>query len=629
MILSSLCEFYNKVLKERGDDVLLPDGYSEQTVHYQVCLTPDGEIETILSLATEPEKLEDGQSGKKSKAKVEYPKRIFPFRTQKPAIDVNIPEHRMKYLFGLKFSGKGLEVTSATEKAFNAFRAKTIEFFDDIDDPLIAAYCNFARKWNPSEQESNEHLINLGNKINNPCFEFVLSGASENRLQDNETLKELWDVAFQGNAIEGDDEKESDDAENKTDKVHQCSVYGENLPIARIHYKIKIDGGQGAGCSLVCAKNESENSYGKTQGFNCDVSYKEMKEYTVALNYLLQTDGYHIKIGDTTFVYFALADVGEEKSCQDLLNLFLSGDLDAFENQSSSNLELINETNGNLSAVFHKIKDGRYTGFDVSNLNSVEYCIFGLIPNEGRISVRYEYRNTFGKILDNVARYYEDFGEKGAPSFWQIARELDRPGTENRGAKIQPDIAKSLLGTMMEGGRFPQKILYSVINRIKVDRNPDNVYYVKFNDVRDGIVRACLNRNYIKNKEDKIGMALNAENKSPAYLCGRLFAVLEKMQKDSSGGNLDRTIMDAYFASAATKPATVFPRLLVLSQHHMAKLDEGAQVFYNKLLNGIFDNIGNSFPKTLTLEQQGEFVIGYRHQNSDLYKSKENKGDVQ
>ena len=75
-------------------------------------------------------------------------------------------------------------------------------------------------------------------------------------------------------------------------------------------------------------------------------------------------------------------------------------------------------------------------------------------------------------------------------------------------------------------------------------------------------------------------MALDINNTNQAYLCGRLFAVLERIQELSAAPvKLNRTIKDAFFASAASKPALVFPKLLSLSQNHVKKLNDGKQKY--------------------------------------------------
>ena len=93
------------------------------------------------------------------------------------------------------------------------------------------------------------------------------------------------------------------------------------------------------------------------------------------------------------------------------------------------------------------------------------------------------------------------------------------------------------------------------------------------NYVRAGIIKACINRKdrYSKNKEE-IKMALDIENNNQAYLCGRLFAVLEKVQSDALPG-LNRTIKDSYFASACANPSTVFPKLIKLRNTTLKNLN--------------------------------------------------------
>lgn len=93
--------------------------------------------------------------------------------------------------------------------------------------------------------------------------------------------------------------------------------------------------------------------------------------------------------------------------------------------------------------------------------------------------------------------------------------------------------------------------------------------------------------------------------------------MLEKIQQDASGGGLNRTIKDSYFASACSKPSTVFPKLYKLSQNHIKKLS--SPIFYNKLCGEILDGLDGKFPSTLSLDDQGRFIVGYAQQYRDLY----------
>jgi CRISPR-associated protein Csd1 len=106
---------------------------------------------------------------------------------------------------------------------------------------------------------------------------------------------------------------------------------------------------------------------------------------------------------------------------------------------------------------------------------------------------------------------------------------------------------------------------------------------------------------------------------------GRLFAVLEKAQKDANPG-IKSTIRDKYFTSASTTPASTFPTLISLVQHHISKLEYG--VYYDKMIGEIMDKLkveDNPFPKNLSLDEQGIFYLGFYHQRNFFYKSKDSQ----
>jgi len=115
---------------------------------------------------------------------------------------------------------------------------------------------------------------------------------------------------------------------------------------------------------------------------------------------------------------------------------------------------------------------------------------------------------------------------------------------------------------------------------------------------------------------------LDPNSIDPAYCCGRAFALLEVIQKDSVDGDLNKTIKDSYFSSASTTPSLVFPRLCRLSQHHLAKLDIGVRIHREKQLGEVLNKL-TVFPRLFSLEDQGKFVLGYFHQIKDIYTKKD------
>jgi CRISPR-associated protein Csd1 len=174
--------------------------------------------------------------------------------------------------------------------------------------------------------------------------------------------------------------------------------------------------------------------------------------------------------------------------------------------------------------------------------------------------------------------------------------------------------------SILDGTPYPVPMYNAIVNRTKVERS--------INYARAGFIKACLIRmaRARGENEEEITVSLNEENKDVPYRLGRLFAVLEKAQSDSNK-DLKSTINSKYFSSASTTPAVVFPVLLKLAQHHIAKSDWGfkSEQSIQEILNGI----DNEFPTFLNLEDQGKFMLGYYHQRKAFFKKKEGSEEKQ
>ena len=120
-------------------------------------------------------------------------------------------------------------------------------------------------------------------------------------------------------------------------------------------------------------------------------------------------------------------------------------------------------------------------------------------------------------------------------------------------------------------------------------------------------------------------MAINEGSTDSSYVLGRLFSVLEAIQREANPG-IKATIRDRYFNSACATPASVFPVLIKLKNSHIKKLERESLRSKNyeteiaKLLTKL-----NGFPKKLNLEEQGKFILGYYHQTQKKYEKKEDK----
>lgn len=108
---------------------------------------------------------------------------------------------------------------------------------------------------------------------------------------------------------------------------------------------------------------------------------------------------------------------------------------------------------------------------------------------------------------------------------------------------------------------------------------------------------------------------LDRERKEPAYLSGRLLAVLEEAQKRASGYTLKRTLVDRLYGAASTTPAATFGALLRLSTTaHLPKVGKELNQAVEEILSQL-DEAGG-FPRTLNLIGQAEFALGFYHQRA-------------
>ena len=592
MLIKALCDYYD-VLAEK--DLVLPDGYSEVPIKYVIVLTPDGKIDSIISCQ---KTVEQSQKNGKIKEKLVPQTMRFPKRTEMPGIKSNTIEHRPLYIFGLNLEKDKLnpeDRTGKAEKSHRAFVEQNLRFLEGLSSPVIDAFRNFLINWKPEEETENEHILDLGKDYAGAGFAFSLSGNPDLMLHTDPQIKEKWEKEYA--------KAQSQPGEHQA----QCAITGEVSDIARIHSKIKgVAGGAATGGVLIGFNNPSENSYGNDQSYNSNISELAMRKYTEALNYILKQQAHKIVMDDITIAFWAM-DGGDEHEMtfQEML-------------MSQSSRKTADEVNSMLKSLLSRGMKTRITTNELKELDedldgNIDFYIVGLKPNSSRISIKFLYRKKFLDMLWNLARFQDELQvseEVRVVSLSWIKKECLSPKSNSE--KISPALFTKLFEAAIYGTNYPYSLLETMVRRVKTDKF--------INATRAGVIKAYLTRN---EKKEEWKVSLDRRNNNQAYLCGRLFAVLENIQNQAAGGGkLNSTIKDKYFASAAAKPASIFPTLIKLSQHHMKKLNDGSQIFHTKLVGEIMNMLENEFPKTLPLMEQGKFMIGYYQQVQDFFASK-------
>ncbi len=249
-----------------------------------------------------------------------------------------------------------------------------------------------------------------------------------------------------------------------------------------------------------------------------------------------------------------------------------------------------------------------------------------------RIAVRDWIEMSLGDLKKAIARWFEDikieaWGEAYYTPLFRLANCAQNEKSDNKTttSRVATHLWKSSLKEIMP----PLWILTSVLKRVRIiENNEDGANKESITPDRAALIRLILNRN---NKGGSmLKEKLDADNCSPPYICGRIFAVLESVQRAALGKDINAGIRERFFTFASTNPSSAFGRLMRLSQNHLAKLKNekaGLAIILDRELQELFSKI-KEFPAVFALEEQGQFAIGYYHQKQDTWKKAKNSAEL-
>jgi CRISPR-associated protein Csd1 len=242
-----------------------------------------------------------------------------------------------------------------------------------------------------------------------------------------------------------------------------------------------------------------------------------------------------------------------------------------------------------------------------------------LSGNGGRIVVRDWLEATVPEVEANVRRWFADLtiiDPEGTArvSAFKLGRLLFALVREKID-ELPPQIPTQLLYSALRGTPLPQTALAAALRRQQVEAGDLP------NPARFGLIKACLLRspNHSSTQPQStttMTECLNPESRDPAYLCGRLFAVFDRLQYLALG-SLNAGVAERFYASASVTPALVMGRLFRNAQFHLAKAGGGIAENVRKDFEEISCALGDQFPPALDLEGQGRFALGYYHQKAD------------
>ncbi len=603
MILQALTRYYD-ILSKDPESEIAPPGYSSVGVSFALNISVQGELLDVFPLFRQV------QVGNKT---LEKPRRmVVPEQLKRSGITPLSNFMCDNNAFVLGISEKDNDTPGHGEKRFAAFRRLHQDLLAKANCDAARAILAFLDVYEPAKGREHPAIApNLETLLLGGNIVFMFRGTF---AQDDPVIRQVWDAHKAG----------------KDAVMGQCLVTGEVAPIARLHGSLKgIRDANPTGASLVGFNDRAYESFNKTklQGLNSPVSEKATFAYTTALNYLLSSANPNKKltIGDTTVVYWAES---ENKGFADAFEGIFEPQI--VEEPVIDNQEGRKRAEKGLKDVAQKVRRAQRLDLDalLENLKgeNPRFYVLGLAPNAARVSVRFFLTDPFQKFAERMMAHYADMKivkeYDSQPDYITVRDILDETvSKKSRDKDASPLMAGSLMRSILTGAPYPAALYYAIINRIRADVDDDQKYIHKIGYVRVAVIKAYLIRKY--RNQDKyqevLVMSLNEQATTPAYVLGRLFAVLEKVQQEAIG-NMNASIKDRYFTSACASPASVFPVLLRLSQHHISKAEYGytSDRRIQDIL-GLLDVEKNPIPARLTLDEQGIFVLGYYHQRAALY----------
>lgn len=359
-------------------------------------------------------------------------------------------------------------------------------------------------------------------------------------------------------------------------------------------------GGLGTGDVMAGFDKAAFQSYGLDDSRNAATSDEMATAYAEALSRLIAENS--VKIGDAIAVYWFSNELPKE---DDPIALALAA-------------SAVVGASGDGGHAARRVLESAKKGTPEGALAN-EYHLLILSGAAGRVMVRHYAVGRLEELADAVCGWFEDLAivhrDGGmlapAPKFMAVVGGLFRELKEAPARFIVP-----LWLSAIHQHRIPREAMSKALLRIRIDIVNDT----SANHARMGLLKAF----HIRNLGDQhMKPYLNPEHPSPAYHCGRMLAVMSRLQR-SALGDVGAGVVQRNYGAMSQAPALHLGRLVSNAKNHLQKLDAGLAFWFEEQIADIAVCIGDAAPRALTLEQQSLFALGYYQQ---LAHSRQRKAD--
>lgn len=391
-------------------------------------------------------------------------------------------------------------------------------------------------------------------------------------------------------------------------KRMRCIVTGDLIEPVVTHPKIKGlagVGGLGTGDVLVGFDKEAFQSYGLSQSTNAAMSEETAIAYTEQLNKLIRENG--IRFGRRALATYWFLEVVPDED--DPLS-WLIEPLD----QTKAAAEL------RAKELLAAIQEGRRP-----DLANNQYMALMLSGAAGRVMVREIMEGSFENLIANIDRWFNDLSIVASegkaltkrPKFFSVINAIEFLSRDGRILRniddVPPPLISDLWRSAITGSEIPSAAMTRTVIRVRSDIVSDQPPL----ETRFSLIKSYL----LRKGDDNMKPYLNPEHPHPAYHCGRLLAVLARLQRTAIG-DVGTGVVQRYYSAASQTPGLIVGRLVANAKNHLGKLEGGLAYWYEDQIAEIMGRIKDTVPGTLTLEEQSLFALGYYQQIAALNAGK-------
>ena len=409
------------------------------------------------------------------------------------------------------------------------------------------------------------------------------------------------------------------------DVLMRCLLSGELVEPQATHNKIgglSDVGGLAMGDALTSFDKEAFSSFGLQQGANAAMSEAMVKTYSTALNDLLKRRSY--RLPGVKVVYWYSEPISKD---EDVFAEVLEGFSEAQAGVSPHEEPVASDTRKQYRAESRakKLLDAIRCG-DRPDLAGARYHALTLSANSGRVVIRDWMEGSFEQLAAAVASWFDDLAivtrdGRNILRFHKFLAVLAAPLRDLKDA-ASPLVA-SLWRCAIKGQAVPHQVMAQTLARVRIDLIQDE----PARHARLGLLKAYCNR---KEGFPTMNTGLNDHETNAGYLCGRILAILAKIQQRAMP-EVGVGVVQRYYAAASATPALVLGRLVRTAQvAHLPKIQSDAlRRWFENQLADVWQKLECAPPRVLTLEEQTLFAMGYYHQFAQRSgKSEENASET-